>query len=57
MTIAPRHPRVLNPGPRVRALEMKLLVDVVILFLGLIVFCVMAGCWQFIQHMTMKLAW
>lgn len=35
MTIAPRHPRVLNPGPRVRALEMKLLVDVVILFLGL----------------------
>lgn len=35
MTIAPRHPRVLHPGPRVRALEVKFLVDVVVMFLAL----------------------
>ena len=35
MTIAPRHPRVLHPGPRIRTLEVKLLVDVVVISLAL----------------------
>jgi len=49
LTIAPRHPRVLHAGPRVRLMEIMLLVHVAIGFLALFVawICISSG-----DHMT-----